>query len=319
MPADQGSGQGVAGAWRPITVGAFRLEDDRLVLVRNERPTLESAAELWRWLGRWHLRAAWWAGDLWLLVKERWPEKADQMLDGLPWERETVERFSRVCKAFPPGERQHIDTVSINAYQATQTLTAESRAEVLEAAAGDHLTISEVRQRVRDLKRTPILEVDPEPFGNYRVMVADPDWETMEPEAIAAVPVLPNLRPNAAVFLWVDEAHRESVSVVLEAWELRKVGAFIWHHQVHAGPSAYQSVRHEHLIWAVRGKCPPDTRVPLRESVVTIKGDESGTKPAYFFDLVEFLYTRGPYLELFAKRRIEREGWSVYGQAQRTA
>lgn len=318
MPQDQDQERAGVGPWQPITVGAFRLEADRLVLVDDEQPTLASATEVWRWLGKWQLRAPWWAGDLWNIVRARWPEKADQMLAGLPWERETVERFARVCKTFPPAERGHIDTVSINKYQATQTLPQDSRPEVLDAAADQNLTVSEVRQRVRELKRRPIQEVEPEPFGNFRVMVADPDW-SKGVDQIVAVPVLPNLRPNAAVFLWADEAHRDEVAPVLEAWELRKVGAFIWHHQTHPGPSAYQSVRHQHLIWAVRGKCPPDTRVPLRESVITIKDDESGVKPVAFLELVEFLYTRGPYLELFAKRRVEREGWSVYGQARRTA
>ena len=101
MPANKERHQGAVADWQPITVGCFRLEATELVLIEGERPTLPSAGELWRWLGHWQLRLPWWAGDLWNIVKTRWPAKAEQMLAGLPWERETVERFARTCKAVP--------------------------------------------------------------------------------------------------------------------------------------------------------------------------------------------------------------------------
>lgn len=164
------------------------------------------------------------------------------------------------------------------------------------------------------------------PSGRYRVLLADPPWSygntqpdyhpeqrdhypVMTLDAICALPVKSMVMDNAVLFLWVTSPILEDAFEVIGAWGFEYKASFVWDKVAH-NMGHYNSVRHELLLVCTRGACQPDVR-KLFDSVVTEERTEHSRKPAVFYEIIETLYTSGPYLELFARGR--REGWDVHG------
>ena len=159
----------------------------------------------------------------------------------------------------------------------------------------------------------------------YRVIYADPPWSyndkqdtpqlggavkhypTMPLEDICDIPV--PAEKNAVLFLWTTSPMLEDAFKVINAWGFNYKSSFIWDKISHA-MGHYNSVRHEFLLIATRGKCTPD--VPkLLDSVVSIERTEHSRKPKEFRDMIDMLYPIGERLEMFA--RDAAEGWDVWG------
>jgi N6-adenosine-specific RNA methylase IME4 len=78
----------------------------------------------------------------------------------------------------------------------------------------------------------------------------------------------------------------------------------------------YNHVVHEHLIVCTRGSCLPDVPTPQPKSIQTIRrSHEHSAKPEEFRRLIETHWNRGPYLELFGRKKVD--GWSVFGNDAR--
>lgn len=159
----------------------------------------------------------------------------------------------------------------------------------------------------------------------YRVIYADPPWSyndkqdtpqlggavkhypTMPLEDICDIPI--PAEKNAVLFLWTTSPMLEDAFKVINAWGFNYKSSFIWDKISHA-MGHYNSVRHEFLLIATRGKCTPD--VPkLLDSVVSIERTEHSRKPKEFRDMIDLLYPIGERLEMFAREAAE--GWDVWG------
>ena len=105
---------------------------------------------------------------------------------------------------------------------------------------------------------------------------------------------LANTRLHAAVFIRHEETHRFDIAQLLEAWGLTHKTTFVFNRVIHQGPSAYNSIIHEYLLLAVRGRLAPDRLVPMEPSIQVCKSD--GPVPVERLqELIRRLYD-GPYL-----------------------
>lgn len=164
------------------------------------------------------------------------------------------------------------------------------------------------------------------PTGKYRVIYADPPWSysntqpdyhtvqddhypTMSLAEICALPIIELALDNAVLFLWATSPILEDAFKVINSWGFKYKASFVWDKIKH-NMGHYNSVRHEFLLVAVRGSCPPD--VPkLYDSVQTVERNEHSTKPEIFREIISTLYPHGPRIELFARRELQ--GWERYG------
>jgi len=210
--------------------------------------------------------------------------------------------------------------------QAAQIARLERQAQeaVVTKIVEEKLRPQEARRQV---KAASIARAEAEmPSGKYRVFYADPPWSygntqpdyhpeqrdhypVMTMGEICALPIKDMAMDNAVLFLWVTSPILEESFQVVKAWGFQYKASFVWDKIKH-NMGHYNSVRHEILLICVRGSCQPDVR-KLFDSVVSEERTDHSRKPTVFYDMIETLYTSGPYIELFARSR--RPGWETYG------
>lgn len=150
---------------------------------------------------------------------------------------------------------------------------------------------------------------------------AGKNYKTMTVEEICAHP-LPPLADDAILFLWrvssmVEEAYR-----VVRAWGFVPKAEVVWD-KVTAknglpwiGMGRYTRASHETAILAVRGRPKVASRSVRSRFSASVPLDERGrpihsAKPETFYREVCERLSRGPFVELFARR--PREGWTTIG------
>lgn len=130
--------------------------------------------------------------------------------------------------------------------------------------------------------------------------------------------------PNALLFMWRVASQVEEANTLVRAWGFSpkseivwvKIGKGVTHHPsregtgLHFGMGRYVRMAHESCIIATRGKAIPLIQSHSERSILFAEVGRHSEKPEAFYDLVERL-ARGPYLELFARRK--RPGWTCLG------
>lgn len=126
------------------------------------------------------------------------------------------------------------------------------------------------------------------------------------------------IAPNAHLWLWVTNAFLVGGEgpAICRAWGFEPKTALTWvkgrihENRIvnHIGQGSYLRNSTEHVIFAVRGKCPPAVR-NLPTAFIAPRYEHSA-KPELVQDWAEKL-SPGPYLELFARR--QRKNWTCLG------
>jgi N6-adenosine-specific RNA methylase IME4 len=194
----------------------------------------------------------------------------------------------------------------------------DSRTARADRVAKRHDTAEKLRQRVEL------------PDAKFRVIYADPPWSyndkadagsvqsggaeqhypSMTLDELCAMKVAEICEPNAVLFLWTTSPLLEDAFAVIRSWGFTYKSSFVWDKHAH-NRGHYNSVRHEFLLLAVRGSCPPD--VPkLFDSVQKTGRTDHSEKPGVFRIIIETLYPHGKRLELF-HRGEPIEGWAAWG------
>jgi len=169
----------------------------------------------------------------------------------------------------------------------------------------------------------------------YRVVIADPPWAfedalvmgkgktrrgaaahyaTMPTEEIAAIPVKDWCEPDAVLALWTPAALLADGLAVMAAWGFVQKQVVVWVKRTRTGGlqmgmgRQFRSACELALIGA-RGSLVPESRsernvfecAPLGHSV----------KPDTLHAMLARMYPGGPFLELFARRRVP--AWTTVG------
>jgi N6-adenosine-specific RNA methylase IME4 len=170
----------------------------------------------------------------------------------------------------------------------------------------------------------------------FRTVLADPPWQfinrtgkvapehrrlsrydTMDVEAICALPVASALEATAHLYLWVPNALLPEGLEVMKAWGFNYKSNIIWHKLRKDGGSDGRGVGFyfrnvtEILLFGVRGKNARTQQLGRTQvNYMGTRKREHSRKPDEQYPLIEGC-SPGPYLELFA--RGARPGWTVWG------
>ena len=147
-------------------------------------------------------------------------------------------------------------------------------------------------------------------------------YDTMETEAIAALPVAELCAPDAVLFLWICWPMLPDALALVEAWGFTyKSCAFSWM-KAHAGQmdlyaeaipvqvgmGYWTRSNSEVCLLATRGK-PKRRSGNVRQGIIEPRREHS-RKPSCVHERIEHL-VGGPYIELFA--RSTRKNWTSWG------
>ncbi len=240
-------------------------------------------------------------------------------------------------------KKEQLNNIGVSVQRANEYERMSAHPEIVERIidSGEHVTKSAILKEIaettkREQRQEAIKAQQQAPKTSahidifttdkkYRVIYADPPWsyndkqdsyklggavkyyDTMPLEEICSLPVPAD--NNAVLFLWTTSPLLEDSFKVINAWGFKYKSSFIWDKVSHA-MGHYNSVRHEFLLVATRGKCTPDVK-KLYDSVVSIERTEHSKKPKVFREMIDDLYPLGDRIELFA--REAPEGWDVWG------
>ena len=176
--------------------------------------------------------------------------------------------------------------------------------------------ISDLAREVADGKR-------------YRGIYADVPWRawptqgksgapdryyaSLELEEIEALRVGEVATDDATLFLWVPQSMLEEGFAVMRAWgfEYARTGA-VWDKTDGFGNGYSFRMRHEHLLVGRRPAAPRHFEDRSISSVIHAPRGQHSEKPPEVHDIIQrALGGRGPFLELFGRRRVP--GWKVLG------
>lgn len=224
-----------------------------------------------------------------------------------------------------------VETLTLADYGISKKVSAAAQqlaalpADLREEIASREKSLTQVR---REVKAQTIAERGPAewPAGRYRVIYADPPWSygntqpdyhteqrdhysTMPLADICALPVRTLALDDAVLFLWVTSPILEEAFDVIRAWGFSYKSSFVWDKVKH-NMGHYNSVRHELLLIATCGSCPPDVQ-QLFDSVQSVERTRHSEKPEVFREIIDTIYPHGPRIELFARQRVGK--WEGFG------
>jgi N6-adenosine-specific RNA methylase IME4 len=156
----------------------------------------------------------------------------------------------------------------------------------------------------------------------FSTILADPPWDTLQrggrgahrhyslmtTEQIAALAVQKLASADAHLWLWVTNATLLAGHGVMETWGFTYRSCLTWVKPGLGLGSYYLRNNTEHLLFGTRGKAPVLYR--SQPSWLFAPKQDHSHKLEEQYAVIERC-SRGPYLELFARRK--RIGWQVWG------
>ena len=139
---------------------------------------------------------------------------------------------------------------------------------------------------------------------------ARPDYATMPISELESLPIGRIAAEDAHLYLWVTNRSLPKAFQLIKAWGFRYITCITWVKPTF-GMGNYFRGQTEQLLFGVRGSL-----ALKRKDAPTVlladrgKGGHS-SKPTEAYDLIESC-SHAPYIDVFG--RIERNGWSVWGQ-----
>lgn len=173
------------------------------------------------------------------------------------------------------------------------------------------------------------------PTGPFGTLLVDPPWrfsnrtgkvapehkrlhryETLEAEAIAALPVGEIAAEKSHLYLWVPNALIVEGLYVLHRWGFQYKTNLVWYKvREDGGPDGrgcgfyYRNVT-ELCLFGVKGSLRTREAGRRQVNVIEARKTRHSAKPAALYDVIEAC-SYGPFCELFARQR--RSGWTAWG------
>jgi len=164
------------------------------------------------------------------------------------------------------------------------------------------------------MKYGAILIDPPWSFGTYSQRNGVPTrgkqpYETMSLAEIAGIPVPEFAAKNCAIFLWTSDSLPHAASFLATAWQCRIATdpVFVWV-KPSIGLGYWSRKRSEKVALLVCGR--PKRLSGGVDQVIEAPRREHSRKPDAIYERIEKL-VGGPYLEMFARQRLE--GWGSWG------
>lgn len=317
----------------PIPIGCYTLTSTGIDVVGD--PSFREHERVGEFIRSAHQASGWWLAD-WLAygqTRRDWVQKLEQVIDATGYAHGTVKNIKYLGENVTKLHRR--DDVDISLHFEVASLAQPEQDEWLEKAALEGWSRSEMRKAIRASKRSRIVEGQAALEGMFRVLYADPPYEFrdsattpdgslgkldrhylgMKIEDICALPVESHALPDSVLLEWTPPSMIPEALAIGAAWGFTYKTNLTWD-KVLGNWGPYVRIHHEHLLIFTRGSCLPDNPTPMPDSVQTVRRQgEHSEKPQEFRALIQQLWTRGPYLELFGRKPCE--GWSVFGNDAR--
>jgi N6-adenosine-specific RNA methylase IME4 len=323
---------------RPIELPGFRLTARSAVAVG--KPSAEQFQHVLAFATAAHQASPYWIGDLMAYAESRqdWAEKRDQVVAVTGLAEKTIANLTYVSTHVEAHEREIAPSMGHAAEVAA--LPRPQQTKYLHKAKDEGWTTRELRQHIRAERRTRVIDGQAVLRGKYRVIYADPPWSytnhtpledgslrraeeaypSMSIADLCRLPVEAHALPDAVLWLWATTPlllQNPGPREVLEAWGFAYKTNYTWD-KVLGMPGSYSYVTHETLIVATRGSGTPDIPITQHDHdsvIVERRSGQHSEKPELFRKLIQQLYPRGPYLELFGRKKVQ--GWTVFGNDAR--
>jgi N6-adenosine-specific RNA methylase IME4 len=121
--------------------------------------------------------------------------------------------------------------------------------------------------------------------------------------------------PAAFLFLWCPGAGLPMGLEVMQRWGFQYTGQIVWDKLPRAfGTGYYCRYIHENLLFARMEKAPRHFHDHTILSILRARKGAHSQKPDEVYPLIEGAVGGGDFLELFARRRNGRPGWSQFGR-----
>ena len=301
------------------TILARDVELTPTALALAEETTQERWLEIAEGINRIGAATAWWWGDWSLFGARKGYGEVKAQAEAAALEYGTLHNCRVVAAAFEL-ERRRSD-LPWGYHQAVLGLPPEEQEDVLATAEDKGWSRREVREEVKRRKRPGPLPLPP---GKYAVIYADPPWSyensgfeqsaathypTMETDVICDLAVADLAGEHCVLFLWATSPLLPDALQVMDAWGFSYKAHMVWVKDRAPGMGWWLNTKHELLLIGARGEEVHPAVKP--DSVVTAPVTEHSRKPDRFAELIEEMYPRGPWVELFARQ--ERPGWNVWG------
>lgn len=185
-----------------------------------------------------------------------------------------------------------------------------------------------VTQETRNLPKIPL------PKGKFDVILVDPalrfenrtirgssdnNYSTVQLEEIRKLSI--PAAKNAIMFLWMPSSmffdlayhsgwsNYSTLEAILDGWGFKAKTFFVWDKEMISNGSWLRN-QHENLVIAIKGKMP--TPAKLYSSIIRAKRTKKHSeKPDIVYEMIEKMYPKRKYLELFARKK--RKGWTSWG------
>jgi len=130
---------------------------------------------------------------------------------------------------------------------------------------------------------------------------------------IAQLPIDRWAQDNAHLYLWVTNNFLYDGMEILDRWGFRYITTITWMKD-RIGIGQYYRGITEHCLFGVRGRIPyrtlPNGKRAQGQTGFLAPRTAHSVKPEAMRQMIERV-SPGPYLELFARRRVE--GWAAWG------
>jgi len=171
------------------------------------------------------------------------------------------------------------------------------------------------------------------PKGKYGVIYADPPWpyperldsknlygaasyhyDRMSIKEICNLKVKNIAHKNSVLFLWVATNFLEESFKVIKSWGFEYKSNMVWIKERGrpGGIGWYVWGDHEILLISTRGSYLPKAK-NLVSSVVKAPRGRHSKKPDKFYEIIEYLYPKDKYIELFLRGKPNNKNWKGWG------
>jgi N6-adenosine-specific RNA methylase IME4 len=256
--------------------------------------------------------------------------------------KENIVKSNKQKSSLEISPNQKIDTrkviaekanVSDNTIAKVKHIEKKAAPEVKEKLKKDEITINkafnDIKKADTKAKRQETIKKVKPITGKYKIIYADPPWQyndkqdtkklggaekhynTMSIDELCNMPIKDKTENDSVLFLWVTSPLLEDGFKIINAWGFSYKSSFVWDKVKH-NMGHYNSVRHEFLLIATKGKCTPEN-VKLFDSVQSIeKTKKHSEKPEEFRSIIDTLYPSGNRIELFSRKKYN-DSWEVWG------
>lgn len=309
-----------------LELGAFTLA--RTGLTVRGKPSFDEWQRCGAFLKRIEGAVQWWIGDWLNYGEQRYGEKYSQALDATDLDYQTLRDYAWVALKVELSLRK--DNLSYSIHKEVASLPSPQQAAVLQRAADEQLTVTQVRALVRTIAhqgKVAAIIAGRLPSGVYDVICADPPWQydnsgfhqsaaahypAMDDDAIGALPAtdqtFPKFADPSVLFLWATSPRLPSAHAVMAAWGFDYKACMVWVKDRAPGLGWWLQTRHELLLIGAKGSSTPQERI---DSVVEAAVGDHSRKPDEAYAAIERMFPGLRRVEVFA--RGARPGWDAWG------